>query len=389
MSRSWKLVFGLFIILFIASSGVYIWQISKSQQSAGVVMQPSVQLPEFKTYSDKSFTVRYPIAYELTQEKSGIVTIAGPNGKIMIGDYDFAAAPEPTFEMSQAQKDQFPKDIKYHGYDARVASALFYTTGDDNTMRELKSIQDTIITTLVVTKNYVSNKDIFGFDYPTDWTVSEDASTIDVYPSSTPRTNYFSISKLSSRFSPEPLQYYIDERKLKKTDLLISGSDVYADGVSSTKKDALGYYLFSNRDNVYQIYGQYNLPEVKAIIASIKFPPADPANKIVYRNDQYKFSLDLPDAWLGYQVVQENNVGENKITLLRFNLNGEQIFTVGVFKIDEFATVDYIKNPTIYNAKFAENTTSVFTSLTNQDVSKYMLPRSNEVSDILKSFKPY
>ena len=389
MSRTWKAVFVLFIFLIIVSAGVYIWQISNSQQNSGVVMQPSVQIPAFKTYSNKSFTAQYPNSYDVTEDKNGIVTIAGPNGKIMIGDFDFAAA-EPAVEMSQTQKDQFPKDIKYHGFDGRVASALFYATGDDATMRDLKSIQDTIITTLVVTKNYVSTKDIFSFDYPTGWVVAEDASTIDVYlASSTLRSNYFSISKLSSRFSPEPLQYYIDNRNLKKTDLLIGGSDVYADGVTSTEKDALGYYLFSNRDNVYQIYCQYNLPEVKSIIASIKFPPADPANKIVYRNDQYKFSLELPDAWLSYQVVQEDGVGDNKITLLRFNLNSEQIFTIGIFKVDEFANVDPIKNPAVYNSKIAENGSFVFTAIASQDVSKYMAPRLQDVAEILKSFKPY
>jgi hypothetical protein len=96
------------------------------------------------TFSNDQFSVNYPNGYTLEEDNQGIVTISNDKGKIMIGDFEPAASANPLPDMTQEQIDEFPKDIKYHGYEGEIASALFYTTGDDTEMALLKEIQDSI-----------------------------------------------------------------------------------------------------------------------------------------------------------------------------------------------------------------------------------------------------
>jgi len=99
-----------------------------------------------KTYNTQSFSVDYPANFEAKEENIGVMVLAISNskGKIQIGDFEPAATPGPQPGMTQEQIDQFPKDTVYHGYDGEIASALFYKTGDDETMQELKKIQESI-----------------------------------------------------------------------------------------------------------------------------------------------------------------------------------------------------------------------------------------------------
>ena len=183
MSRTWKVLFGAFVIAVIVGSAILISRTSNSQVSE-VAATPSVEQPAFKTYSDKSFSVRYPSNYDVNQDKTGIVTISGPNGKIMIGGFDFTSSSTSTVVggVSQIQNDELPKDIRHHGDDGVVVSALFYQAGDDATMKELKAIQDTIITTLAVVQKYTNDKYGFSLELPAAWsgyTVIEESNAGD------------------------------------------------------------------------------------------------------------------------------------------------------------------------------------------------------------------
>ena len=136
MSQTSKIALAVVVTSIIVGGGVYLWQ--KPQQKGSEIV---TQQPEQKTYSGNAFTVQYPSTYKAETDNLGVVTISGANGKIMIGDFEPAAAPTPT---SNELSEQLPKDIKYHGKEATIASALFYKSGDNTTEKELESIQSYI-----------------------------------------------------------------------------------------------------------------------------------------------------------------------------------------------------------------------------------------------------
>ncbi|MEK7648186.1 MAG: hypothetical protein AAB384_04110 [Patescibacteria group bacterium] len=139
MSQTAKMMLAVIVTALVVGIGVYCWQTSyakcwgNNSESVGMT-----------SYTGDEFLALYPSNYQATKDAQGITTISGPSGKIMIGDFEPDAAPAPTRNMTQDQKDEFPKDIKYHGKDGKVASALFYKTGDDATKKVLETIQNSI-----------------------------------------------------------------------------------------------------------------------------------------------------------------------------------------------------------------------------------------------------
>lgn len=138
MSQTTKITIAVIITAIVVGSGVYFWQ-NSPQRNPEVVTQPTE-----KTYSGDSFTVQYPSSYQVSKDNIGIVTISGSRGKIMIGDFSPDAGPAPTLDMTQEQLDELPKNIQSHGYEGKIASALFYKTGDNTAKKELEVIQASI-----------------------------------------------------------------------------------------------------------------------------------------------------------------------------------------------------------------------------------------------------
>ena len=140
MTQGTKIALAVIITAIIVGGGVYFWQQLAQQENPEIVTQQT----ESKTYSGNSFTLQYPSNYTLSTDSVGVVTISGTNGKIMVGNFEPAAAPAPTSDMTQEQIDEFPKDIKYHGYEGNIASAIFYKTGNNAAKEELEAIQASI-----------------------------------------------------------------------------------------------------------------------------------------------------------------------------------------------------------------------------------------------------
>lgn len=115
------------------------------------------------SYTNDLFSVTFPTSYKVASEVNEVTIIANEKGRIEIGKFDPSVSPGPQPGMTQAQVDEFPKDHAFHGYAGDVASALFYTTGDTATMKELKAIQDSI---KLAENKYVSTLYGFKFAYP-------------------------------------------------------------------------------------------------------------------------------------------------------------------------------------------------------------------------------
>jgi hypothetical protein len=94
--------------------------------------------------NNEMFSLNYPSSFTQTEDNNGIITISDSLGKIMIGDFEPNGGPTPSEGMTQQQTDELPKDIVYHGYEGKFASALFYKTGDTETMQQLLKIQSSI-----------------------------------------------------------------------------------------------------------------------------------------------------------------------------------------------------------------------------------------------------
>jgi hypothetical protein len=139
MTNASKIVLTLIILAIVVGGGIYLWQMSQQNSQENVTQQT-----ELKTYLGNSFTAQYPSIYQISTDNLGVVTISGSNGKIMIGKFEPAAAPESAADMTQEQLDEFPKEIKYYGYEGEIASAIFYKAGDESTKRELEAIQNSI-----------------------------------------------------------------------------------------------------------------------------------------------------------------------------------------------------------------------------------------------------
>lgn len=122
------------------------------------------------------------------------------------------------------------------------------------------------------TKTYMSQIYDINFNYPVNWTVYEDAAQLDIQPPSpAQRSNYFTLEILDGN---KTLKDYIATRNLKKAAFTIDGKEVYMDIDNNT--DTAGtmlYFLFTHRGKVYQLYlfeTLYNMPEIKAMIASLR-----------------------------------------------------------------------------------------------------------------------
>jgi flagellar basal body-associated protein FliL len=138
-SRTLIVAIAVTFLVIIAGGGTYLWQTSQRKGPETVT-----QKKESQTYSGNSFTVQYPNIYQVSTDNMGLVTISGSNGKIMIGEFEPAAAPVATEDMTQAELDEFPKNIIYHGYEGNIASAIYYKSEDEKARTELESIQDSI-----------------------------------------------------------------------------------------------------------------------------------------------------------------------------------------------------------------------------------------------------
>lgn len=90
---------------------------------------------ELKTYTSTDFSLSYPNSYTLTKNTLGDITIAGPNGSIIVSKHELGAAP--------ADAVGAPKSILSHGYSGNIQSALFYT-GEGAPPAELVAIQNSI-----------------------------------------------------------------------------------------------------------------------------------------------------------------------------------------------------------------------------------------------------
>lgn len=99
------------------------------------------QAQKTQFYSNETFSVEYPIDFVLKEESKALIRISNEKGSIEIGDFEPTAAPIPESEEKEAE---FPKDIQYHGKNAKIASALFYKLDDALTMEQFKQIQKTI-----------------------------------------------------------------------------------------------------------------------------------------------------------------------------------------------------------------------------------------------------
>ena len=144
-----RTIFAVAIALLIVGGGIYVVQTYQSQNSetndTEVTSQEDTKNIISKTYSNDLFTLQYPSNYTVSTNKSGIVTISNGNSKIMVGNFEPAAAPAATADMTQDQKDEFPKDTRYHGREASIASAIYFETGDESAQNELNTIQNSIV----------------------------------------------------------------------------------------------------------------------------------------------------------------------------------------------------------------------------------------------------
>jgi len=118
--------------------------------------------------------------------------------------------------------------------------------------------------------------------------------------------------------------------------------------------------------------------------------PKDIAPEVLkYDNEKYGFSLDLPNEWSDYKVVEEVFVEEILSISFDFRLDDETMFIISVYTKDEFAKIDSNENPIIYNTKIGENNSFVFTAMGSQDNSLTLYPRRQEVSEIVDTFELY
>lgn len=133
-------------------------------------------------------------------------------------------------------------------------------------------------------------------------------------------------------------------------------------------------------------------PKVEAPISEVskdKSPTPETSTKIMYKNDTYRFSLELLPTWQGYTVIEEKATEEDPTVTFYFNLNNEPLFAVSAYTKAEFAKINPDENPIVFNTKIAENASFIFTASGSQDNSESLYPRRQEVEKILGTFKAY
>lgn len=121
-------------------------------------------------------------------------------------------------------------------------------------------------------------------------------------------------------------------------------------------------------------------------------------SKITYTNDTYGFSLELPESWKDYMVIEgkvmiTEEETDNTIPVFYFNLKGPQgpegLMVVGVYTKDQWAGVTEEEDPITYNTKIGKNDQYVFIGQGSQDNSEELITKRQEVESILKTFKAY
>jgi hypothetical protein len=132
-----KLILAITILIALAFTGCATTNQSNTPEQTDETISSEI-------FNNDIFSLNYPSDFRLEEDSNNIVTISNSRGKIILGNFEPAAGPAPSDDMTQEQIDELPKDIIYHSYDDNVASALFYKTGDTETMQQLLKIQSSI-----------------------------------------------------------------------------------------------------------------------------------------------------------------------------------------------------------------------------------------------------
>ncbi len=121
-------------------------------------------------------------------------------------------------------------------------------------------------------------------------------------------------------------------------------------------------------------------------------------DRLVYKNDQYGFSLEFPESWKGYVVNTETNdwggsIGQSEAILFGFPAQKDlfviypfPLAKIQEFKINKLNPIDSL-GPVDYTA---ENSQYVFYRQTAQDVvNADMVEKMSEVGSVLATFKTF
>lgn len=120
--------------------------------------------------------------------------------------------------------------------------------------------------------------------------------------------------------------------------------------------------------------------------------PAKENENLTYKNDTYRFSIELPESWKDYTVTEEK-INDNTVPTFYFNLEGpqgpESLMAVAVYTKTQWAEITEEENPIEYNTKVGKNDKYVFTASGSQDNSQELYSAREDVESILKTFKAF
>lgn len=206
-----------------------------------------------------------------------------------------------------------------------------------------------------VLRIYRNEKLGFEFRYPDSITVHEED-----YSSSFPGHIVLQLTKGEKGFLTidvnEPGTGFEGWEMISRTSSTVEGVKVDKQVFIATDDRArhILYQFVEGGNEFLLISGEGSEQEMDAVVATFKF--LRPATSIEYRNEQYGFSMMLPESWKGYTVADDTWTGTsidpgnegyraNGVRLFVNNPKGEkwQEIPVMVFTLDQWKLVDEYK----------------------------------------------